>query len=60
VFELNVDRFPDEANPYDGLVEACLARGDRERAITLYRKALEVDPEFDNARRMLAQLKADD
>jgi CubicO group peptidase (beta-lactamase class C family) len=58
VFELNVDQFPDEANPYDSLAEAYLAKGDRERAITLYRKALAADPEFENARRMLEQLSA--
>ena len=60
VFELNVDRFPEEANPYDSLAEACLAAGDRERAIALYRKALSVDPEFENARRMLEQLTTKD
>jgi CubicO group peptidase (beta-lactamase class C family) len=59
VFELNVDRFPDEANPYDSLAEAYLATGDRERAITLYRRALAVDPEFENARRMLEKLSAE-
>jgi CubicO group peptidase (beta-lactamase class C family) len=58
VFELNVDLFPKEANPYDSLAEAHLVAGDRERAITLYRKALEVDPEFENARRMLEKLSA--
>jgi tetratricopeptide (TPR) repeat protein len=60
VFELNVERFPDEANPYDSLAEACLAAGHRERAITLYRKALEVDPGFESARRMLEQLTPED
>jgi CubicO group peptidase (beta-lactamase class C family) len=59
-FELNVERFPDEANPHDSLAEACLVGGDRDRAITLYRKALSVDPEFENAQRMLEQLTADD
>jgi tetratricopeptide (TPR) repeat protein len=60
MFELNVDRFPDEANPYDSLAEACLVAGDRERAITLYRKALAVDPAFVNAQRMLEQLSVED
>lgn len=58
VFELNVEAFPEAANPYDSLAEAWLAKGDRERAIALYRQALEVDPEFRNAARMLARLEA--
>jgi CubicO group peptidase (beta-lactamase class C family) len=56
VLELNLSRFPQDANCYDSLAEAHLAAGDRERAITLYRKALEVDPEFENSRRMLERL----
>jgi CubicO group peptidase (beta-lactamase class C family) len=56
VFELNLSRFPKDPNCYDSLAEAHLTAGDREQAITLYRKALEVDPEFENSRRMLERL----
>ena len=56
VFKLNVDRFPADANAYDSLAEGYLVKGDRDEAITLYRKALELDPSFQNARRMLEQL----
>jgi CubicO group peptidase (beta-lactamase class C family) len=59
VFELNLSRFPQDANCYDSLAEAHLNAGDRERAITLYRKALEVDPNFENSQRMLEQLTAE-
>lgn len=59
VFELNLSRFPEDANCYDSLAEAHLVGGDRERAIELYRKALEVDPEFENSRRMLERLTAE-
>ena len=58
VFELNLSRFPEDANCYDSLAEAHLVGGERERAIELYRKALEVDPEFENSRRMLERLMA--
>ena len=56
VFRLNVDRFPANANAYDSLAEAYLTKGDREEAIEMYRKALEVDPTFENSQRMLEQL----
>jgi CubicO group peptidase (beta-lactamase class C family) len=60
VFELNLDRFPKDPNCYDSLAEAHLGGGDRERAIELYQKALEVDPEFENSRRMLERLSAEE
>jgi CubicO group peptidase (beta-lactamase class C family) len=60
VFELNLDRFAKDPNCYDSLAEAHLTGGDRERAITLYRKALEIDPEFENSQRMLERLTAEE
>jgi len=51
-----IDLYPDEANLYDSAGELHLARGDRERAIELYTKATEVDPEFAHAREMLEEL----
>jgi len=58
VFKLNVNRFPKDANAYDSLAESILTKGDREEAIKMYRKALEVDPTFENSRRMLDRLTA--
>ncbi|HSO23106.1 MAG TPA: tetratricopeptide repeat protein, partial [Chondromyces sp.] len=58
VFEANLRRFPDDPNSYDSLAEAHLTKGDRDRAIALYRKALEVDPGFESSRRMLERLTA--
>jgi len=56
VFRQNVRLFPDEANPYDSLAEAYLNTGEREKAITTYKKALEIDPEFQNAKAALERL----
>lgn len=56
IFELNVETYPDAANPYDSLGEAYLAAGDRERAIANYRRSLELNPGNDNARRVLGEL----
>jgi CubicO group peptidase (beta-lactamase class C family) len=60
VFELNIHKYPAEANAYDSLAEAYLTRGDREEAVKMYRKALEVDPAFENSQRMLERLMAED
>jgi tetratricopeptide (TPR) repeat protein len=60
VFELNLSRFPQDPNCYDSLAEAHLTAGDKDKAIELYRKALEVDPAFDNSKRMLERLTAAD
>ena len=39
-----VAEFPNASNPYDSLAEAYLVAGQRERAITNYRKSLELNP----------------
>ncbi len=57
-FKLNVNKFPADPNAYDSLAESYLTKGDREEAINMYRKALEVDPTFENSRQMLERLTA--
>ncbi|MCB0642195.1 MAG: serine hydrolase [Phaeodactylibacter sp.] len=47
IFALNVQLFPNDANPYDSLAEAYLESGDREKALHYYKKALEIDPDFE-------------
>ena len=56
VFKLNVRLFPGEANPYDSLAEAYLAKGDKESSIKYYKKSLEIDPEFPSAKAALEKL----
>jgi hypothetical protein len=51
------DLYPQDANLCDSMGEMYLDKGDREQAIRWYRKALEVDPDFTNASRMLDQLR---
>jgi CubicO group peptidase (beta-lactamase class C family) len=48
IFKLNVEAYPQAANPYDSLGEAYLAAGDRELALQNYRKALELNPQNKN------------
>lgn len=57
IFQTNVDLFPKEANPYDSLAEAYLNSGDKAKALKYYQKALEIDPNFPSALKMVADLK---
>ena len=59
IFAANVEMFPRSANTYDSLAEAHLTGGNRRAAIDWYRRALEVDPAFGNARRMLEEIGAE-
>lgn len=58
IFELNAREFPNSANVYDSLAEGCMLDGNKELAIANYEKSLELNPENDNAKKMLEQLKA--
>jgi hypothetical protein len=56
IFKLNVEAYPQSANTYDSLGEAYLASGNKELAITNYKKSLELDPKNVSASRALASL----
>jgi tetratricopeptide (TPR) repeat protein len=56
-FLVNTRTFPRSANTYDSLAEAYLGMADTTRAIQLYERALVVDPDFDNAKRMLDRIR---
>jgi tetratricopeptide (TPR) repeat protein len=50
VFRLNTTFYPKSANTYDSLAETYLGAGDTKQARELYAKALEVDPDYPNAK----------
>ncbi|MDX1624832.1 MAG: tetratricopeptide repeat protein [Gemmatimonadota bacterium] len=56
LFELNAELHPGSGNVWDSLAEAHAAAGHRERAIELYRKSLEIDPDNENAKEKLIEL----
>jgi glyoxylase-like metal-dependent hydrolase (beta-lactamase superfamily II) len=58
VFKLNVAAYPEAFNPYDSLGEAYLAAGDTELAVANYSKSLELNPDNDNARQVLHEIRA--
>jgi len=57
VHKLNIQTYPDSANPYDSLADAYEANGDVEQAIQSYEKALELNPEMPSAIEGLKRLK---
>jgi CubicO group peptidase (beta-lactamase class C family) len=59
VFKLNVESFPESADPYDSLAEGYMKNGEKELAIVNYKKSLELDPNNANARVMLKRLIPD-
>ena len=58
IFKLNVENFPQSANVYDSLGEAYSRHGDRDLALTSYRKALALDPKSTSAPAAIKRLEA--
>ncbi|MBK8981096.1 MAG: FKBP-type peptidyl-prolyl cis-trans isomerase [Ignavibacteria bacterium] len=58
ILKLNAGVFPNSSNVYDSLGEAYMYTGNTELAAVNYRKSLELNPENENARKMLETLKA--
>jgi len=56
ILKLNAEMFPNSANVYDSLGEACMMNGDNKSAKENYEKSLELNPKNDNAAKMLKKL----
>ena len=50
VFELNTELYPSSGNTYDSLAETYLGAGNEELARKYYARALEVQPDYPNAK----------
>ena len=57
VFKHAVSEYPKSANAYSYLAAAYMTVGERDLAIRNYDKALELNPENENAKRMLEDLR---
>jgi tetratricopeptide (TPR) repeat protein len=57
LFNFMVAEFPQSANAYDSRGEAYMKAGNKELAIADYKKSLELNPNNDNAKKMLEQLQ---
>ncbi len=58
IFKLNVETYPQSANVYDSLGEAYMMNGDKELAIRSYQRAVELNPQNNNAIEMLKKLRS--
>jgi CubicO group peptidase (beta-lactamase class C family) len=58
VFEANVALYPQDANAHDSLGEAYMAAGKKELAVKSYERSLQLNPNNENAEKMLKRLRA--
>lgn len=58
VFELNAKEYPKSANVWDSLAEGYLKSGNLAKAKKYYKKSLKLNPDNQNARNMLAEIKS--
>jgi Tfp pilus assembly protein PilF len=56
VLRLNVEAYPASANVFDSLGEAYMKNGQNDLAVANFRKSLELNPQNDNAKKMLEKL----
>jgi CubicO group peptidase (beta-lactamase class C family) len=56
VFKVNVELYPQSWNAYDSLGEAYMVNGEKEMAITNYKKSLELNPQNENGAKALKKL----
>lgn len=56
LFKLNVALYPDSWNVYDSLGEALLKSGNKEEAIKMYQKSVELNPYNNGGKKMLERL----
>lgn len=58
ILQTAVELYPQVANLYDSVGEFYLKQGQKDKAIEFYNKALQVDPNFENAKKMLEKINA--
>jgi hypothetical protein len=59
IFKFNTEKFPESFNVWDSLGEAYMINGDKELAIGNYKKSLELNPENENAKQMIAKMQTE-
>ncbi|MDR2127127.1 MAG: alpha/beta fold hydrolase [Prevotellaceae bacterium] len=56
LFQMNVEAYPESSNVYDSLGEAYLQAGNKKRAKEYYEKSLDLNPNNENAKKILSNL----
>ncbi len=58
IFKLNVEQYPKSFNVYDSLGEGYMIDGNTKLAIKNYEKSLKINPDNDNATKMIEKMKS--
>jgi predicted alpha/beta superfamily hydrolase len=56
-FQMNIDNHPRSANAYDSMGEAWMKKGDTKKSIEYYQQSLQLNPQNDNAKKMIEKMK---
>lgn len=57
IFKLNIELYPESANPYDSMGEAYMLAGEDELAIKNYAISIQLDPNNSNATKMIGKMQ---
>ncbi len=57
LFKINVELFPEDPNTYDSLAEAYLQSGDKGNALKNYKLLIEIDPNNEHVKTVIADLE---
>jgi tetratricopeptide (TPR) repeat protein len=57
IFQLNAELHPDSWNAFDSLAEACYEKGDKQKALELYKKSLELNPGNENGKKFVERIE---
>ncbi len=57
LFELAVELYPNSWNAYDSLAEGWYRKGNKQKALDLYRKSLELNPNSENGKKYIATIE---
>lgn len=57
IFKLNVHLFPNSWNAYDSYGEVLLKTGNKNKAVEMYKKSIELNPKNENGKQMLLKIK---
>jgi tetratricopeptide (TPR) repeat protein len=57
ILKLNTEKYPNAFNTYDSYGEILLLTGDKENAINAYKKSLELNPDNENAKKVLSKIR---
>lgn len=59
MFELYAELFPGDWNAYDSLAEGYYTKGDKKKALELYRKSLELNPGNENGKKFVERIEGE-